>query len=75
MSLVLHHHHLNLSLKNISFAPSGGLYSSPTTPEAVVFRSKLCGIPLSIMGSARQAHEVSDSLSPAGNGKERDNTK
>lgn len=38
------------------FVPPGCLSSSPTSPEAVLFESKLYGTPLSIMRSAHQAH-------------------
>lgn len=48
------------------FAPSGCLYSSPLSPQAVLLDNRLCGTPLSIMRNTHQAHKVCDSPSSAG---------
>lgn len=48
------------------FAPPGCLYSSPLSPQAVLFDNRFCGTPLSIMRSTHQAHSVCDSPSTAG---------
>lgn len=56
-------------------APPGRLYSSPTTPEAVLFESKLRGTPLSIMRERTSGSWSERFPQHCWNCVERDNTK